>query len=212
MPTDPALAARLLSVIESLEAGTPLADALEEHGVTRDDASALFNSMKTKLRRDAAKASKEPPRRKKAGPDADASTIVAYSDGGSRGNPGKAACAAILLDEDGAEFLRRYRLLGRATNNTAEYEGVLLALGLAADLGAKTVHLRIDSELIERQIKGQYKVKHPDLKPLHARVIEMKRRFERFTVEHVRRKDNAEADALVNAALDGKAEEGENAG
>jgi ribonuclease HI len=210
MPTDPQLAARLLDMISSLESGRSLGEALDDAGVTRDEASALFNSMKAKLRRDAAKTLAPAPRRK-AGPDADTSVVVAYADGGSRGNPGRAACASILYDATDAELLRRYRLLGRATNNAAEYEGVLLALGLAAELGARTVRLRIDSELVVRQIQGSYKVKNADLKPLHARVIALTGRFDRFSVEHVRRKDNAEADALVNAALDGKAEEGENA-
>jgi ribonuclease HI len=198
-------------MIAALESGRSFDEALDEAGVTRDEASALFNSMKAKLRCDAAKA-RTPARRKMAGPNADTSSIIVYADGGSRGNPGRAACAAILYDATEAELLRRYRLLGRATNNAAEYEGVLLALGLAVELGARTARLRIDSELVVRQIEGRYRVKNPDLKPLHARVMELTRRFDRFSVEHVRRKDNAEADALVNAALDGKAEEGENAG
>lgn len=133
--------------------------------------------------------------------------ITAYSDGGSRGNPGEAACAAILYDAEGEELLRRSKRLGRATNNAAEYEGAVLALELCGQLRASKVVLRVDSELIARQIQGTYKVKHPSLKPYHARVTEMAAAFAAFRVEHIPRKQNAEADKLVNAALDGKAEE-----
>lgn len=133
--------------------------------------------------------------------------VTAYSDGGSRGNPGEAACAAIVYDGAGGELLRRTKRLGRATNNVAEYEGALLALALCSGLGARAVRLRLDSELVVRQIEGRYKVKHPDLKPYHARVMALAGEFSSFSVEHVRRKDNAEADKLVNQALDGKAED-----
>jgi ribonuclease HI len=130
--------------------------------------------------------------------------LIAYADGGSRGNPGEAACASLVTTADGDELLRRAKRLGKTTNNVAEYEGVLLALDLCKELGAARVTLRIDSELVARQIEGRYKVKHPDLMQLHHRVMLRTRMFQSLTVQHVPRKDNAVADALVNACLDGK--------
>lgn len=130
--------------------------------------------------------------------------VIVHSDGGSRGNPGEAACAAVVYDGKGEELLVRAKRLGRATNNEAEYQGVLLALELCRELGASSVKLRIDSELVERQIKGIYKVKKAELKPLRAAVMLLSRRFDQFSVDHVRREDNARADGLVNAALDGR--------
>lgn len=130
--------------------------------------------------------------------------LIAYADGGSRGNPGEAACAAFITTDDGHELLRRAKRLGKTTNNVAEYEAVLLALDLCKELGAAHVTLRVDSELVARQIEGQYKVRHPDLMQLHHRVILRKRTFEHLSVEHIPRKKNEVADAMVNACLDNK--------
>jgi len=131
-------------------------------------------------------------------------SVIVHSDGGSRGNPGEAACAAVVCDKKGNELLVRAKRLGKATNNEAEYRGVLLALEMCKELGASSVRLLVDSELVERQIKGIYKVKKKELKPYHATALLLSRRFEAFSVEHVRREQNARADALVNAVLDGK--------
>ena len=130
--------------------------------------------------------------------------LIAYADGGSRGNPGEAACASLITTTEGDELLRRAKRLGKTTNNVAEYEGVLLALDLCRELGAARVTLRIDSELVARQIEGRYKVKHPDLMQLHHRVMLRTRMFQSLTVQHVPRKENTVADALVNACLDDK--------
>ena len=130
--------------------------------------------------------------------------LIAYADGGSRGNPGQAACAAFITTADGEELLRRAKRLGKTTNNVAEYEAVLLALDLCRELGAVDVTLRVDSELVVRQIEGRYKVKHPDLMQLHHRVVLRTRMFERLHIEHIPRKQNAAADAMVNACLDNK--------
>lgn len=130
--------------------------------------------------------------------------LIAYADGGSRGNPGEAACASLITTADGDELLRRAKRLGKTTNNVAEYEAVLLALDLCKELGAARVTLRIDSELVARQIEGRYKVRHPDLMQLHHRVLLRTRMFEHLSVEHVPRKENAAADAMVNACLDNK--------
>jgi ribonuclease HI len=100
--------------------------------------------------------------------------------------------------------LRRAKRLGKTTNNVAEYEAVLLALDLCKELSASRVTLRVDSELVARQIEGRYKVKNPDLMQLHHRVLLRKRMFEKLDVEHIPRKENTIADAMVNACLDNK--------
>jgi len=123
-------------------------------------------------------------------------------DGGSRGNPGPAAWAVAILDAAG-EFREGYAgVLGRATNNVAEYSSLVEALKLAEQSGARQVEIFADSELIVRQIQGRYRVKHPDLKPLFGEAMRRIGGFESFRIEHVRREKNKQADRLVNAALD----------
>jgi ribonuclease HI len=130
--------------------------------------------------------------------------LVVHVDGGSRGNPGPAAAAAVVSTPDGEVVDEAAQTLGRATNNVAEYRGLLLGLERAAALGADEVEVVNDSELIAHQVNGRYKVKHPDMKPLHAEALQALKQFERWTVRPVPRAQNAEADALVNQALDGE--------
>ena len=125
-----------------------------------------------------------------------------HVDGGSRGNPGPAAAAAVLSGPDGAVIARDSVLLGVATNNVAEYRGLLLGLELARSQGASEVEVVNDSELVAKQLNGIYKVKHPDMRPLHAQALAALRGFERWSIRSVPREQNAQADALVNAALD----------
>jgi len=132
-----------------------------------------------------------------------AAPFRAAIDGGSRGNPGPAAWGVALLDEAGAVLEGHAGVLPRATNNVAEYHGLLAALRLAVERGASEVLIRADSELIVRQIEGRYRVRHPDLKPLWAEAMRMIATFSSFRIVHVRREQNREADRLVNAALDG---------
>jgi ribonuclease HI len=122
-------------------------------------------------------------------------------DGGSRGNPGPAAWGVAILDAAGACVEGHSGVLGRATNNVAEYHGLLQALRLAREQGAARVELLADSELIVRQIQGRYRVKHPDLKPLYAEAMRRIGEFAEFRIRHVRREHNKEADRLVKAAL-----------
>jgi ribonuclease HI len=131
--------------------------------------------------------------------------VVVHVDGGSRGNPGPAAAAAIIATPDGEVLARESETLGIATNNVAEYCGVLLGLTRARALGATEVELVGDSELIAKQLTGLYRVKHPDMRPLHARAHAELGRFVRWSVRSVPRAQNAEADALVNDALDAAA-------
>lgn len=128
--------------------------------------------------------------------------VVAHVDGGSRGNPGPAAAAAVISTPDGEVLDEAAVTLGRATNNVAEYRGLLLGIERARALGATEVDLFNDSELVAHQVNGRYKVKHADMKPLHQQAIEALRGFERWSLRPVPRAENADADALVNQALD----------
>ncbi len=123
-------------------------------------------------------------------------------DGGARGNPGPAAIAAVVADADGEVLERTAGRIGVATNNVAEYRALLLGIARARELGADSVELVGDSELIVRQVRGQYRVKDPGLKPLHAEVMAALEGFDEWSIRHVRRGENAEADRLVNDALD----------
>jgi ribonuclease HI len=130
--------------------------------------------------------------------------LVVHVDGGARGNPGPAAAAAVLSTPDGDVVDEAKVTLGTATNNVAEYRGLLLGLERAAALGATEVEVINDSELIAHQVTGRYKVKHPDMKPLHAEALRALGGFERWSIRPVPRAQNADADALVNQALDGE--------
>ena len=129
-------------------------------------------------------------------------TVVVNVDGGARGNPGPAAVAAVATGPKGEPLDEASAYIGEATNNVAEYRAVLLGLELARRLGARAVEVVNDSELIARQIGGQYKVKHAGLRPLHRETMDALRAFDRWSVRSVRRESNARADQLVNEALD----------
>ena len=128
--------------------------------------------------------------------------IVVNVDGGSRGNPGPAAIAAVASESGGGILAERSERIGRTTNNVAEYRAMLLGIELARELGAKQVDLVGDSQLIVRQVRGEYKVKDANLKPLRDEVVEKLQDFEDWTISDVRRAQNEEADRLVNEALD----------
>jgi ribonuclease HI len=128
--------------------------------------------------------------------------VVVHVDGGSRGNPGPAAGAAVLSTPEGELLDEASTLLGVASNNVAEYRGLLLGLERAHALGATEVEVVNDSELVSKQLTGVYKVKHPDMRPLHAQALAALRGFERWSIRSVPRAQNARADALVNATLD----------
>ncbi len=125
-----------------------------------------------------------------------------YADGGARGNPGPAAGAAVLVGEDGRVLAERAQYLGRATNNVAEYTGLIVGLEEAKRLGVTTLDVRLDSLLVVQQMRGTWKIKHPGLRPLALRAGALLAEFPDRTIEHVRREDNTLADALVNQALD----------
>jgi ribonuclease HI len=127
---------------------------------------------------------------------------IVHVDGGARGNPGPAAAACVITSPAGELLGEHAQLLGTATNNVAEYRALLLGLAKARELGASEVEVIGDSELIAKQIQGVYKVKHAAMRPLYLEAMEALRAFERWSIRTVPRAQNAEADALVNAALD----------
>jgi ribonuclease HI len=122
-------------------------------------------------------------------------------DGGSRGNPGPAAWGVVVLDAGGRAVEGFAGAIGRATNNVAEYNGLLEALALAVSRHAFDVELLADSELVVKQIRGEYKVRHPDLIPLHAEAVRLISGFRSFRIGHVPREKNKDADKLVNRVL-----------
>jgi ribonuclease HI len=131
--------------------------------------------------------------------------LVVHVDGGARGNPGPAAIGVVVSAEDGTLLEEHGETIGVATNNVAEYRALLLGVERARALGADEVEIVNDSELVAKQINGQYRVKHAAMKPLHLQATEALRGFARWRVRTVPRAQNAAADALVNRALDADA-------
>jgi ribonuclease HI len=123
-------------------------------------------------------------------------------DGGARGNPGPAAIGVVVRDADGAVVESVGETIGKTTNNVAEYRALLRGVELAAAHGATELELVGDSELVVRQIEGRYKVKNEGMKELHAQAKKALAGFERWSIRHVKRDQNADADRLVNEALD----------
>jgi ribonuclease HI len=128
--------------------------------------------------------------------------LVAHSDGGARGNPGPAGYGVVIQDQTGKKIAALSEYLGHQTNNFAEYQGLIAALEYAVKHGHKALKVVSDSELLVRQIKGIYKVKNAALKDLHARAQELIAQLDWFSIGHVLRGHNQEADELANAAMD----------
>jgi probable phosphoglycerate mutase len=127
---------------------------------------------------------------------------ILYSDGASRGNPGPAGAGAILLDEDGHVLAELTKFLGVTTNNVAEYNGFILGLEEAKRRGVDDLDARMDSLLVVEQMRGRWKIKHPNMKPLALRAGELFASFPKRTIAHVPRDANTLADALSNRAID----------
>jgi ribonuclease HI len=128
--------------------------------------------------------------------------ITAYIDGGARGNPGPAGYGVRVETDDGSLIEELHGGLGIATNNVAEYNGLLAALRYAVAHGHRDVRIKADSELLVKQMRGEYKVKHPGLQPLYQEARQLALRLDRVTFEHVRREFNKEADRLSNLGMD----------
>jgi ribonuclease HI len=187
---------RLIDLLQALQDGTDVESALRRAGL---DAAAALNLLDSLKERVAAGAVRSP------GTASGPGRLIAHTDGASRGNPGPAACAVIVTDGDGDELLRRARRLGVVTNNVAEYHGVRLALELLRELGADDVVVKLDSELVVKQLNNEFKVKHPSLKPLFEQARELMREFSAVEIQYIPRAQNKAADRLANDALDEKA-------
>ncbi|ONI86037.1 bifunctional RNase H/acid phosphatase [Saccharothrix sp. ALI-22-I] len=131
--------------------------------------------------------------------------VVVEADGGSRGNPGPAGYGAVVLDASGGVLAERFGGIGIATNNVAEYQGLLAGLRAAAEVGASVVDVRMDSKLVVEQMSGRWKVKHPSMQPLVAQARELARAFDRVSYEWIPRERNQRADRLANQAMDDQA-------
>src|SRR5688572_16380858 len=133
-------------------------------------------------------------------------TITLQFDGGSRGNPGPAGVGVVLRAADGTPIVTLGRFIGRATNNVAEYRGLITALQKAKEIGARRVKVLGDSELIVKQMRGEYRVKNPDLRVLYDEAQDLFNSFDAATIDHNYRADNSLADKLANLAMDRKAD------
>jgi len=132
----------------------------------------------------------------------DSAVYVAYADGASRGNPGPSAIGVVIFDTDGREVHRESRRVGHGTNNEAEYKAAVAALEAALGLGVSHLELRMDSELVVRQLTGRYRVRNPRLAPLYGRLLDLRNRFQSVTFRNLPRAGNHLADMLANQALD----------
>lgn len=138
--------------------------------------------------------------------------FVLRTDGGARGNPGPAGAGIVLISPSGDVVRSGGRFLGAATNNVAEYAALLWGLSVAAECGVRRLEVRADSELVVRQMNGHYRVRNAGLVPLHAEATQLLARFESVRIVHVRREENAAADALANAAMDERGHVGDAGG
>ena len=181
--------------------------ACEDLGIEREEAVRLLREAARKLGaapKERAAAQKElPGLGRSAG--ADGKRVRVFSDGAARGNPGPAG-AGVVLDPRGRVLARVGKFLGKQTNNVAEYEGVILGLKSAKELGATEVEVRADSLLLIRQLEGAYQVKNAALKALHAKAKQLLRSFERVDLRHVPREENTLADEMSNRAIDERME------
>lgn len=143
-----------------------------------------------------------PPRKPSPGLFPEQPTLIAHIDGGARGNPGPSGYGVVIQDEKDNNVASLSEYLGHRTNNYAEYSGLLAALQYAVDHGHKSLKVISDSELMVRQLRGQYKVKNPTLLALYRRAKELISKLDRFEIGHVLREKNREADKLANEAMD----------
>ncbi len=132
-----------------------------------------------------------------------------WTDGGARGNPGPAGIGIVLEGPDGVVACEAGRFIGVATNNVAEYQALILGLENAANMGFDHIVVKADSELVVRQMRGEYRVKNANLAPLYRQAKALSSRFSSFRIEHIRRAENARADNLANAAMDARADVGD---
>jgi ribonuclease HI len=131
-----------------------------------------------------------------------ANKVIIHTDGAARGNPGPAAIGVTIKDETVSIIARISQRIGITTNNQAEYQAIIAALEKAISLGARQIVLKSDSELVVKQINGNYKIKNTVLRPLYQKVVQLVGSLESFSIVYLPREQNSEADALANKALD----------
>jgi len=133
--------------------------------------------------------------------------LIIYTDGGARGNPGPAGIGVVIYDENKKVVKKRAEYIGEQTNNQAEYQALILGLSEAKALGAEEADCYLDSELVVRQMKGEYKVKNKNIRPLYSVAVNMVKNFKKIIFFSIPREDNEAADELVNEAIDEEVEE-----
>ncbi len=183
----------LKTLLALIAAGRPLDEGWESAGfASRAEAIAAIEALSASL-----------PEAPAAGAGRGVDRAIMHADGASRGNPGPSAIAAIVYLPTGEELVSVAKKIGRATNNVAEYRAVIEGLKLAREIGVRDLTVRVDSELVAKQLTGAYRIKSADLAPLAREVAAEARHFAACAFEHVRREENRAADRLANAALDG---------
>ncbi|AKU89953.1 ribonuclease HI family protein [Vulgatibacter incomptus] len=200
----PAVSRRdLETLIGALAQAAAVREAAVRAEARQEPGAAAIEPSVAKTRQAAAKAATAKPPPPPAAPRGGAvRALRVYSDGAARGNPGPAGAGAVLMTLDGEIVERLGRYLGRNTNNVAEYMGLIIGLERARELGAEEVHVFADSELMIRQLGGQYQVRAANLKPLFDQATSLLRGFRLTKLNHVRRELNAEADEMSNRAID----------
>jgi ribonuclease HI len=164
-------------------------------GMTREELRRLFGRLAEHVRTCQDWAGVEPAKRIRT-------FASLYTDGASRGNPGPAGAGVILLDEQGRPILELNRFLGKATNNEAEYQALITGLEAAERLDLTRLHIFLDSELVVKQLHGEYRVRNPRLQPLFDEVASRLRRLSSYAIMHIPREQNEKADRLANEAVD----------
>ena len=195
------------AVLEALAASLDAAEVLSRFpGLAREQLRTIVRDAALRLPRTSARPASPPAAVPASGCAAPAGPwpeeVVVHIDGGSRGNPGEAGVGVYFQDRSGAPLQRIARYIGRATNNTAEYQALLIALARARDAGVRHLRVFSDSELLVNQVNGRYRTKVPHLQQYLQEAIRLMREIGRVDVAHVRREMNTEADALANEAMD----------
>ncbi|MFZ1946007.1 MAG: ribonuclease HI family protein [bacterium] len=185
-PSRRALADDLQDLAESLEAGAP---AGAHHAKTASGGGKRAGARPDTGRKPVVAGGSGPAR------------VIAYSDGGSSGNPGPAGCGAVILDQSGEVLLEDHKYLGETTNNVAEYQGAILALTRASEIGARCIELRVDSGLLANQIKGGYRVKNAGLVSLYRKLVDIIRGFDSVEIKQITSAENRQADRLAKLAI-----------
>lgn len=185
--------------LEYLSETLDISKTIEKLNITGEDARKILKGLIPKREETGVKPGKGP------GHEREAAHRI-YVDGASRGNPGKAGAGVVIKSPDGSIVKRLKKYLDITTNNMAEYQALVIALEAAHSLRIKRIRILADSELMVKQINGEYRVKSADLRPLYEKAVSLLKEFKEAKIEHVYREENSAADALANEAIDGRTE------